>query len=87
MLHVLSNESMQICLKVNIAKTKVMVVDNNPVNVNNVRGKVLKALYTWGNTTASGKITRSGRICLKRQVHNSCVLPAMEYRGDTGVTN
>ena len=58
-------------MKMNMAKTKVMVVDNNPINVNNVRGKVLKALYTWGNTTASGKITRTGRICLKRQVRGS----------------
>ena len=36
MLQELSDESRQIGLKVNITKTKVMVVDNTPINVNNV---------------------------------------------------
>ena len=36
MLQELSDESMRIGLKMNIAKTKVMVVDNTPINVNNV---------------------------------------------------
>ena len=36
MLQELSNESSRMCLKMNIAKTKVMVVDNTPINVNNV---------------------------------------------------
>ena len=35
-LHELSDESRRIGLKMNIAKTKVMVVDNTPINVNNV---------------------------------------------------
>ena len=36
MLQELSDESRQIGLKKNITKTKVMVVDNTPINVNNV---------------------------------------------------
>ena len=36
MLQELSDESTRRCLKMNIAKTKVMVVDNTPINVNNV---------------------------------------------------
>ena len=36
MLQELSDESRRMGLKINIAKTKVMVVDNTPINVNNV---------------------------------------------------
>ena len=36
MLHELSDESRRMGLKMNITKTKVMVVDNTPINVNNV---------------------------------------------------
>ena len=36
MLRELSDESRQMGLKMNIAKTNVMVVDNTPINVNNV---------------------------------------------------
>ena len=36
MLQELSDESRRMGLKMNIAKTKVMVVDNSPINVNNV---------------------------------------------------
>ena len=36
MLQELSDESRRMCLKMNIAKTKVMVVDHTPINVNNV---------------------------------------------------
>ena len=36
MLQELSDESRRIGLKMNIAKTKVMVVDNTPINVNNL---------------------------------------------------
>ena len=36
MLQELSDESRRMGLKMNIAKTKVMVVDNTPINVNNV---------------------------------------------------
>ena len=36
MLQELSDESRRMDLKMNIAKTKVMVVDNTPINVNNV---------------------------------------------------
>ncbi len=36
MLQELSDESRQMGIKINITKTKVMVVDNTPINVNNV---------------------------------------------------
>ena len=36
MLQELSDETRRMGLKMNIAKTKVMVVDNTPINVNNV---------------------------------------------------
>ena len=36
MLQELSDESRRMGLRMNIAKTKVMVVDNTPINVNNV---------------------------------------------------
>ena len=36
MLQELSGESRRMGLKMNIARTKVMVVDNTPINVNNV---------------------------------------------------
>ena len=36
MLQELSDESRRMGLKMNIAKTKVMVVDNTPINMNNV---------------------------------------------------
>ena len=36
MLHELSDESRRMGLKMNIAKIKVMVVDNTPINVSNV---------------------------------------------------
>ena len=36
MLQELSDESRRMGLKMNIKKTKVMVVDNTPINVNNV---------------------------------------------------
>ena len=103
MLQELSDESRQMGLKMNITKTKVMVVDNTPINVNNVLiENVPGYTCTWDNTTASRKRTRTKRyneeswqaawaayakhrdifksnlaICLKRQVYNSCVLPAM----------
>ena len=35
MLQLLSDESRRMGLKMNIAKTKLMVVDNTPINVNN----------------------------------------------------
>ena len=61
MLQELSDESRQMGLKMNITKTKVMVVDNTPINVNNVLIKMSQATCTWDNTTASRKITRTKR--------------------------
>ena len=48
-------------LKMNIAKTKVTVIDNIPINVNNVLIENVQATCTWDNTTASRKITRTKR--------------------------
>ena len=47
------NESRWMGLKMNIAKTKVTVVDNTPINVN--KKKMSKATCTWDNTTCSLK--------------------------------
>ena len=46
MLQKLYDESRQMCIEINIAKTKVMVVDNTPINVNNVLIEMLMATYT-----------------------------------------
>ena len=94
-------------LKMNIAKTKVMVVDNTPINVNNVlieniQGCVLLGQhYSLKEKNQDKAIQRrilagpaeyakhrdifksNLAICLKRQVYNSCVLPAMTYGAET----
>ena len=95
------------CLKMNIAKTKVMVVDNTPINMNNVlienvQGYVylgqrysIKEKYQdkeiqrrimagWAAYAKHREIfKRNLAICLRKQVYNSCVLPAMSYGTDT----
>ena len=94
-------------LKMNIAKTKVMVVDNTPINVNNVlvenvpgyvylgRHYSLKEknqdkeiqrriMAGWAAYAKHRDIFKSNlAICLKRQVYNYCVLPAMTYGAET----
>ena len=47
--------------KMDIAKTNVMVVNNTPINVNNVLIENVKATYALDNTTASSKMTRTKR--------------------------
>ena len=47
-----SDESRQMGVKINNARTKVMVVDNIPISVNNVP---IENVHTWDNTTASKK--------------------------------
>ena len=101
MLQELSDESRRMGLKMNIAKTKVMVVDINPINVNNVlienvEGYVyLGQHFSLKEKNQDKEIQRrimagwAGKhrdffkstlaIYLKRQVYNSCVLPAMTY--------
>ena len=107
MLQELSDESRRMGLKMNITKTKVMVVDNTPINVNNVlienvQGYVYLGQYYslkeknqdkeiqrrimagWAAYAKHGDIFKSNlAICLKRQVYNSCVLPAMTYGAET----
>ena len=56
MLQELSDESRQRGLKMNIAKTKVMVVDNTPTNVNNVLiGNVEGYVYMGQHVQPQGK--------------------------------
>ncbi len=50
MLQELSDESRRIGLKMNIAKTNVMVVDNTPINVNNVLNRKCPRLRVLGTT-------------------------------------
>ena len=107
MLHELSDESRRMGLKMNIVKSKVMVVDNTSINVNNVliesvQGYVYLGQHYSLNRKEPGQrdtMKNHGRlggiakhrdifksnlaICLKRQVFNSCVLPAMTYGADT----
>ena len=101
MLQELSDESRRLDLKMNIAKTKVMVVDNTPIKVNNVpienvegyvylgqryslkeknQDKEIQRIIMvgWAAYAKHRDIFKSNLdICLKRQVYNSCVLPAM----------
>ena len=107
MLQELSDESRRMGLKMNIAKTKVMVVDNTPINGNNVLiendpGYVYlgqhyslkeknqdkdiqrRIMAGWAAYAKHRDIFKSNlSICLKRQVYNSCVLPAMTYGAET----
>ena len=107
MLQELSDESRRMDLKMNIAKTKVTVVDNTPINVNNVlienvQGYVYlgqhyslkeknqnkeiqrRIMAGWAACAEHRDIFKSNLvICLKRQVYNSCVLPAMTYGAET----
>ena len=107
MLQELSDESRRMGLKMNIAKTKVMVVDNTPINVinvliENVPGYVYlgqhyslkeknqykeiqrRIMAGWAAYAKHRDIFKSNlAICLKRQVYNSCVLPAMTYGAET----
>ena len=108
MLQELSDESRRMGLKMNIAKTKVIVVDNTPINVNNVllenvQGYVYlmgqhcslkeknqdnemqrRIMAGWAAYAKHRDIFKSNlAICLKRQVCNSCVLPAMTYGAET----
>ena len=99
-------------LNMNIAKTKVMVADNTPIQVNNVlienaQGYVYlgqhyslkennqdkeiqrRIMTGWAAYAKHRDIFKSSLgICLKRQVYNSCVLPAIWCRDmDTDQTS
>ena len=106
MLQELYDESRRMGLKMNIAKIKVMVVDNTPINVNNmlienVEGFMYlgqhyslkeknqdieiqrRIMAGWAAYAKHRDIFKSHlAICLKRQVYNSCGLPAMTYDAD-----
>ena len=104
MLQELSDESRRMGLKMNIAKTKVMVVDNTPINVNNVlienvpgyvylgqhyslkeknQDKEIqrRIMAGWAAYAKHWDIFKSNLA--KKQVYNSCVLPAMTYGAET----
>ena len=107
MLQELSDESRRMGLKMNITKTKVMVVDNTPINVNNVHIEIVQGyvylgqhcslkeknqdkeilrriMAGWASYAKHRDIFKSNlAICLKRQMCNSCVLPAMTYGAET----
>ena len=107
MLQELSDENRRMGLKMKITKTKVMVVDNTPINVNNVlienvpgyvylgqhyslkeknQDKEIhrRIMAGWAAYAKHRNIFKSNHaICLKRQVYNSCVLPAMTYSAET----
>ena len=108
MLQEISDESRRIGLKMNIATTiNVMVVDNTPINVNNVLIENVKGYVHLGQHYSIKKKNQDKEIqrrimtgwaayakhrdtfksnlaiCLKRQVYNSCVLPAMTYGAET----
>ena len=72
MLQELSDESRRMGFKMNIAKTKVMVIDNTPINVNNVLIE-----------NAPGYVYLGQHYSLKKKVYNSCVLPATTYGAET----
>ena len=106
----LSDESRRMGLKMNSAKIKVMVVDNTPINVNNVlienvpgyvylgqhysikeknqfkeiQRRIMAGSPGWAAYAKHRNIFKSNlAICLKRQVYNSCVPPAMTYGAET----
>ena len=107
MLQELSDESRRNGLKMNIAKTNVMVVENTPINVNNVlidnfqcyvylgqhyrlkeknQDKEIqrRSMAGWAAYAKHRDIFKSNlSICLKKQVYNSCVLPAVAYLAET----
>ena len=107
MLQELFDESRRMCLNMNIAKTKVLVVDNTPINVNNVlienvdayaylgqryslkeknQGKEIqrRIMAGWAAYAKHWDIFNSNlAIYLKRDVYNSCVVPAMTYGAET----
>ncbi len=78
MLQEVSDESRRIGLKMNIAKTKVMVVDNTPITVNNVLIEMSKATCTWDNTTSSRKRTRT-------KIYNEESWQAGRHSPNTGI--
>ena len=107
MLQDISDESKQMGLKMNIATTKVMVVDVTPINVHNlllenIEGYVYlvqgysimennqdkeiqrRIMAGWTAYAKHRYIFKSNLAFFpKRQVYNSCVLPAMTYGADT----
>ena len=62
MLQELSDESRRMCLNMNIAKTKVMVVDNTAIPVNNVLIENGTTLQPQGDPGQRDKTTNRGRL-------------------------
>ena len=82
MLQELSDESRQMGLKMNITKTKVMVVDNTPINVNNVlienvRLRVLGTTLQWiSKTWQAGTYLQKQPCHLPEKTSVQLLLPA-----------
>ena len=55
MIRELSDETRRLGLNMNIAKTKVMVVDNTPVNVNKVQIENIEAGLPFATSQRQGK--------------------------------
>ena len=80
MLQELSDESRRMGLKMNIAKTNVMVVDNTPINVNKVLIENIQGYVYLGNNTASRKRTRTKR-------YNEESWQAGRHTSNTGISS
>ena len=59
----------------NIAKTKLVVVDNTPIYMYNVLIEMSKATYTWDNTIASRKRTSTKRYSTTKNHGSICQTP------------
>ena len=72
MLQELSDESRRMGLKMNIAKTKVIVVDNTPINVNNVLIENVPG-YVYLGQQYSLKEKNHKYVCVSVCMHNVCM--------------
>ena len=80
-----SDESRRMGLKMNIAK--LMVVDNTPINVNNVLIENVQGSGTWDNTTASRKRTRTHRKITRTNRYNEESWQAGRHTPNTGISS
>ena len=63
MLQEQSDESRRMGLKINIAKTKVLVVDNTPINVNNVLIEIILGIAPQPQGKAPGQRDTAKNHC------------------------
>ena len=72
MLQELSDESRRMGLKMNIAKTKVMVVDNTPINVNNVLIENVQGFVYLGQHYSLGGKNQDKKIQRRIMADSAC---------------